>query len=101
MVREFINNGDEVIILTISSGISGTYQAIANLYRKNDKVFVSDSNTAVGGIRLIVGEINKYLDQPLSVIVKKVKELIPRIKVVAVPEMLEYLHKGGRLKSRS
>ena len=98
-VNEYVNNGDEVIILTISSGISGTYNAMQMLFKDNEKVRVIDSKTAVGGIKIIVKEINKYRDQSLDFIVNKINELIPRIRVYAVPETLNYLHKGGRLNT--
>ena len=100
-VNKYIDDGDEVIIITISSKISGTYNAIRLLFEDNDKVSVVDSLTAVGGIRLIVDEINRYRDQTREFILKKIEELIPRIKVVAVPETLHYLVKGGRLHKAS
>lgn len=96
-VNECTNNGDDVIILTISSGISGTYNTFRMLFEDNEKVRVIDSKCAVGGIRLLVQEINKYRDESLDFIEKKVNELIPRIKIIAIPETLDYLHKGGRL----
>ena len=58
-VLECVNNGDDVIVLTISSGISGTYNAMNLLFQDNDKVTVIDTKTAVGGIRILVNEINK------------------------------------------
>ena len=96
-VKGCVNNGDDVIILTISSGISGTYNAMNLLFQDNDKVRVIDSQTAVGGMRLLVMEINKYRDKPIDYVVEKVNQLIPKIRVYAVPETLDYLHKGGRL----
>lgn len=96
-VLECINNGDDVIILTISSGISGTYNAMNLLFKDNNKVKVIDTQTAVGGIRILINEINKYRDQPINFIVDKINNLIPRIRVYAVPETLDYLHRGGRL----
>ena len=96
-VLKYTDNGDDVIIITISSKISGTYNAIRLLFEDNDKVTVIDSLTAVGGIRLLVDEINRYRNESKDFIIKKVNELIPRIKVVAVPETLHYLFKGGRL----
>lgn len=96
-VTKCVDEGNEVIIITISSGISGTYNAIKMLFNGNDKVRVVDSLSAVGGIRLLVHEANKYLDKPLDFVVEKINALIPRIKVLAVPETLEYLHRGGRL----
>ena len=58
---------------------------------------VIDTKTAVGGIRILVGEALKHKDEPLDKVEKAVLELIPRIRVIAIPETLEYLHRGGRL----
>ena len=67
------------------------------LFGDNPHVRIIDSQTAVGGMKIIVQEINKYRDKDIDFIVDKVNELIPRIRVYAVPETLEYLHRGGRL----
>jgi len=99
-VNNLTKNGDNVIIISISSGISGTYSAFKTMFEGNEKVAVIDSLTAVGGIKIIVNEINKYKDKPLDFIVDKVNALIPRIKVVAIPETLDYLLKGGRLSKK-
>ncbi len=96
-VREYVDSGDEVIFLTISSGLSGTYSAINGLFEDEPRVHVIDTKSAVGGIRILVEEINKHRDEPVESILKMIDDLIPRIKVVAVPETLEYLHRGGRL----
>lgn len=100
-VNKYIEDGYDVIILTISSGISGTCNALKMLFSENEKVRVIDSETAVGGMKILVQEANKYLDQPLDVAAQKIYDLIPRIKVLAVPETLDYLHKGGRLSKAS
>ncbi|MCM1194690.1 MAG: DegV family protein [Corallococcus sp.] len=89
--------GDDVIIITISSKISGTYNAVCNLFEGNDRVRVVDSLTAVGGIRLIVEEINRNRELPVEQIIEKVNAIIPKIRVIAIPETLDYLMKGGRL----
>ncbi len=96
-VYEYLNKGYEVIVLTISSGISGTHNALKNLFQDDQRVRVVDSKTAVGGMKILVKEASKYLDKPLDFVVAKLNALIPRIKVLAVPETLDYLHKGGRL----
>lgn len=92
--------GDDVIIITISSGISGTYSAIKTLFAGNDKVHVVDSKSAVGGIRILVEEINKNREKPVEEVLEIVESLIPRIRIVAIPETLDYLLKGGRLSRR-
>lgn len=99
-VNKLTNEGNNVIIITISSGISGTYNAFKTMFDGNEKVAVIDSLTAVGGIRILVEEINKYKDQSLDFIVDKVNALIPKIRVMAIPETLDYLLKGGRLSKK-
>ncbi len=89
--------GDDVLILTISSGISGTFSTFKALFSGNSRVRVIDTKTAVGGIRILVGEALKHKDEPLDEIARAISELIPRIRVIAIPETLEYLHRGGRL----
>lgn len=100
-VLKCVEEGDDVIVLTISSGISGTYSAIKMLFEDQPKVKVIDSQTAVGGMKILVHEINKYRDQPIDFVIQKIEELIPKIRVYAVPETLAYLHKGGRLSTAS
>lgn len=99
-INQVTSSGDDVIIITISSEISGTYNAIRLLFNENEKVHIIDSRCAVGGMRLIVDEINANIDLPINEIIEKVNELIPRIRIAAIPETLEYLHKGGRLSTK-
>lgn len=99
-VTAYTENGDDVIIISISSGISGTFNAFKALFAENKKVRVIDSLTAVGGIRILVEEANKMKDKPLDEIVEKLSTLIPKIKVQAIPENLDYLCKGGRLSKK-
>lgn len=97
IVEKYLEQGDEVVILPISSQISGTYQSLKMLFDEEERVRVIDTKSAVGGIRLLVEEVNKYRDKSLDFVEQKVTELIKRLVVVAIPETLEYLHKGGRL----
>ncbi len=96
-IMKYVGQGDEVLILPISSGISGTYNTFRLMFEEYPQVRVVDTKTAVGGVRILVEEVNKYRDKGLDYIVEKLEELIPRIRVVAIPETLEYLHRGGRL----
>lgn len=96
-VTECTEKGDDVIIITISSKISSTHDSIKKMFENNEKVRVIDSRMAVGGMRLMVDEINRHRDLSLDEIVKCVEDLIPRIHIMAIPETLEYLYRGGRL----
>ena len=99
-INNVTENGDDVIILVLSSRLSGTYNSIKMLFEDNKKVHVIDSLSAVGGMRILVEEINKYRDRPVDEIIKHVENLIPRIKILAIPETLTYLAKGGRLSKK-
>ena len=99
-INDVTANGDDVIILTISSRLSGTYSSIKSLFEDNKKVHVIDSLSAVGGMRILVEEINKYKDKPVDEVIKYVEDLIPRIKILAIPETLTYLARGGRLSKK-
>ena len=70
MVEQYTNNGDQVLFITISSKISGTFSAIKTLFENNKNVRVVDSLSAVGGIRLLVFEAQKHLDKPIDEIVQ-------------------------------
>ena len=86
-----------MIIITISSGISGTYNALKMLFAENPKVCVIDSKSAVGGVRILVEEINRHRDESLDRLEQRLLALIPRLRICAIPETLDYLQRGGRL----
>ena len=99
-VTKETQQGNDVIILPISSEISGTYNALKTMFQGNSKVYVVDTLSVIGGIRLLVDEINKYRDMPVDFVLEKVNALIPKIRIVAIPETLDYLLKGGRLSKK-
>lgn len=97
LVTAYTEAGDDVLIITISSGISGTCQVFRSLFAENKHVAVVDSKSAVGGVRFLVQEARRNENEPIEVIVDKLNQLIPRIVVAAIPESLDYLLAGGRL----
>lgn len=101
LVEFYTEQGDNVLLITISSGISGTFQTMRMLFEENDKVAVFDSQMAVGGIRFLVQEARKYENESMEFIVGKLTALRPRIVTAAIPETLDYLLAGGRLSKLS
>ena len=97
LVKRYIAQSDHVLIITISSGISGTWQALKLAMQDEPNVAVFDSKLAVGGVRFLVEEARRYENEPLDVIVQKLDALVPRIVIAAIPETLDYLLAGGRL----
>ena len=101
LVDRYTSQGDEVLIITISSGISGTYQTMKMLFDEYENVVVYDSQLAVGGIRFLVEEAIRYQNETMEVVIDKLNKLLPRIVIAAVPETLDYLLAGGRLSKSS
>lgn len=101
LVDNYSEQGDEILIITISSGISGTYQTMKMLFDDYENVEVFDSKLAVGGIRFLVEEALRYEHETMETVVEKLNQLVPRIVIAAVPETLDYLLTGGRLSKSS
>ena len=101
LVDLYTSQGDEVLIITLSSGISGTYQAMRMLFDEYENVEVFDSKLAVGGIRFLVEEAKRYENETMEIVIDKLNQLLPRIVIAAVPETLDYLLAGGRLSKSS
>ena len=97
--------GDEVICILLSSGISGTYQSgcLAKSIVDYDKIHVVDSLTGAAGIKLLVIEAQRCIEQGMSAeqIVERLEDLKSRIQVILSVDTLEYLYKGGRLDKKS
>lgn len=97
-----IDNGDEVLVFTISSSLSGTFN-VANLAKeqckKPDKVTVIDSQ---GEVQTIVGYIMEAVElrdknASRQEIVDRINVLIQNSGVTFIPDSLDYLVKGGRI----
>ena len=93
--------GDEVIALTLSSALSGTYQSakLAQAMVGEEGIYVIDSLSATYVIALVAEYACALRDEGLSAkeIVAEVECFKPRVKLVAVLDTLEYLQRGGRL----
>lgn len=100
IVDGYTKAGDDVVIVTISSGISGTFSAFTQMFAEYSNVRVIDSLSAVGGVKIIVKEINKMKDKSLDEIVETINKLAKRIRIFAIPETLNYLLRGGRLSKK-
>lgn len=103
MLQEDKDAGDEVIIIAISSELSGFYQNL--LMVKNmmeyDGYYILDSKSATGGNRLLVEHAVKMRDEGKSAsdIVEELEVLRSKITLYACMDTLEYLHRGGRVSS--
>lgn len=94
--------GDEAVVITISSVLSGTHQsAVIAAEDYEGKVFVVDSLSATIGERVLLlrGLELAKLGLSASEIAAKLDEEKSRIRVIAMVDTLEYLKKGGRISA--
>ncbi|MBR5226456.1 MAG: DegV family protein [Clostridia bacterium] len=100
--EELTANGDQVIVITLSSKISGTYNNAKNVAENyKGKVFVIDSLNACIGQRLVVQYALRLAQEGLGAeeIVEKVESAKTRVKLIAMIDTLKYLKKGGRISA--
>ncbi len=93
---------DEIIVITISSKLSGTYQSALQASEKfNGRVHVVDSLNAAVGERLLCLYALRLIEEGVSAkeIVTQLEEKKDKLKVIAMLGTLEYLKKGGRISS--
>lgn len=93
--------GDEALYITISSGISGTYQTAVMTREEADSqdCYVLDSLNATGGQRLQLEYAARLRDQGKTAreILEAVKVIQSKIVLYACIDTLEYLYRGGRI----
>ena len=96
-----VNAGDEIIYITLSSALSGTYQSavMAKNLVDSSLCHVVDSRNATGGQRMILEYAARLRDDGKSArqIIDTVEALRSRIVLFACIDTLEYLYKGGRI----
>ena len=97
---QIVANGDECVVITISSKLSGTYASAVQAAQKYpEKVFVVDSLNACVGERLLCQYAQRLLAQGKSAkeIGAELDFVKNKIHVIAMLNTLEYLKKGGRI----
>ena len=91
--------GDSVVVLTISSKLSGTYQSACIAAADFDNVYVVDTLHAAAGAGCLAEYALQLVDQGMAA--KDIAETLTRerenLRLFAVLDTLEYLKKGGRI----
>ena len=101
--KKATENGDNLIVITISSKLSGTYQSAVKASKNFDgKVYVVDSMNACIGERLLCQYAMQLIKEnsiSITEIVAKLNEVKSKINVMAILNTLKYLKKGGRISA--
>lgn len=101
MYEEAKEAGDDVVVVTISTALSGTYQSanIAKNMVEYEPIYIVDSLSATLGERLLIDAAVKMRDSGKTgaEIAEALEELKGKIQITAAIDTLKYLQKGGRL----
>lgn len=98
--KKLVENGDEVLCITVASKLSGTYQSACIAAEEfPGKVRVIDSKSVAIGSAILAEFALSLLEKGFSAeeIEKELIEKREDIIIVALIDTLEYLKKGGRL----
>lgn len=97
-----VEAGDEVVCITISSKLSGTFQS-ASIAAMDfpGKVFVVDSRTVTLGCGILTQYALGLAKQGISAreLAERVEKKREKVRLLALLDTLEYLKKGGRISS--
>ncbi len=100
--KKAVENGEKVIVITISGELSGTYQsAVMAAEEYAEEVFVVDSKAVAVGEQILVFRALELIRDGLSAekVAEELEKEKEKIHILAVLDTLEYLKKGGRISS--
>lgn len=101
--EELTQDGSQVLAITISSKLSGTYNSAVQAAKNFEgKVFVLDSLNVCIGERILVQYALKLVQEnklSISQIYDELNEKKNKIQLMAVLDTLKYLRKGGRISA--
>ena len=103
LFQRYVDQGDQVVGIFLSSRLSGTYQSacIAREMVEGGEIHIVDSHTVTFALALLVEEAVDMRDRGLSAgeIAAALEDLSHRVRLLAVVDTLLYLKKGGRISA--
>ena len=100
-VKIALSRTDEVLILPISSALSGSYERCNRVAARHQGVYVYDTKCTSAMLLALVLKAAQNAQKTAEEVIKILDELRPKLRLYAAPNTLEYLHKGGRLSKFS
>lgn len=99
-LQPLVDNGDTVIVITLASRLSGTFQsAMIAAESFGDKVYVVDSRSVTIGAGILAQYALSLIAQGMEAkaIFEELMVAREKIRLLACLDTLEYLHRGGRI----
>lgn len=101
LYRQIREAGDEAVVLTIASKLSGTYQSAVIAAEEYPEIHVVDSCTATIGTGILAEYALRLAEngQDAKTIAETLTAVRSKVRLVAMVDTLEYLKKGGRISA--
>lgn len=96
----FSAGADQILVITVSSEMSGTYQLacqIAKEFPKPIRVIDSKGPTMSLGWQVLAAAQSQARGEDLDQMIKETKQVREKLHQYVYLDTLEYLHKGGRI----
>lgn len=100
--KKHIDNGDEIVYLSLSSKISGTYNnARLTAEQFEGKAYAVDTLSATAGMRILALYALRLVEEGKSAkeIAEELEKKRSKVRIVAMIDTLKYLKMGGRISS--
>lgn len=100
-IKQFTDQGDQVVIFTIASGMSTTNNvfrlAVSELEMEEQVRIIDSANLSTGvGLQVIEAALLAREGKGLDEIVSAITTITPKVRASFVVDTLTYLHRGGR-----
>ena len=91
--------GDDIVVITLSSKLSGTFQSATIAADGKENIYIVDSGSVAVGCGILVELALQLRDAGFSAkqIAQELEHVKEKICIVALVDTLEYLKKGGRI----
>lgn len=104
MLEIFEETDEELLVLPIGDGLSGTYQnavGAKNCVEDNRRIHVLNTKTLAGAQRYLVQKAKKLKESGIEIerITEELKRIIDTSVSFVIPEDFEFLKRSGRLTS--
>lgn len=100
--EQVVSNGDEAVVLCLSSKLSGTYNgARLTAQEYEGKIFAIDTKNACVGQRILCFYALELIKKGYNAkkIAEELEKVKDKVRVIAVIDTLKYLRMGGRLSA--
>lgn len=101
VIKPLLDAGDEVFVMSVSSGLSGTYNSLTQASKElnSPNLVIFDSETFTLAYYALVMEARKLIQNGVTMaeLVSTMEKLRARVRIFFIADTTKYLVKGGRI----